>query len=123
MAQLKSTLITGTLDVTGAISQKGIALSNTYLGKTDTATNSAKLNNQDPSYYLAWANITDKPTNLVTTNSNGKIPESYLPSYVDDVIEGYYYNNKFYKESSHTTVITAESGKIYIDLATNKTYR
>lgn len=123
MAQLKSTLITGTLDVTGSISQKGIALSNTYLGKTDTAINSAKLNNQDPSYYLAWANITDKPTNLVTTNSNGKIPESYLPSYVDDVIEGYYYNSKFYKESSHTTVIAAESGKIYIDLATNKTYR
>lgn len=123
MAQLKSSLITGTLDVTGAISQKGIALSNTYLGKTDTATNSAKLNNQDPSYYLAWANITDKPTNLVTTNSNGKIPESYLPSYVDDVIEGYYYNSKFYKESSHTTIIAAESGKIYIDLATNKTYR
>ena len=52
MAQLKSTLITGTLDVTGAISQKGIALSNTYLGKTDTATNSAKLNNKEPSYYL-----------------------------------------------------------------------
>ena len=30
---------------------------------------------------------------------------------------------KFYKESAHTTEITGETGKIYIDLATNKTYR
>lgn len=54
---------------------------------------------------------------------NGKIPSSQLPSYVDDVIEGYYYNNKFYKEESHTTEITGESGKIYTDINTNKTYR
>lgn len=57
-------------------------------------------------------------------DSNGKVPSSQLPSYVDDVIEGYYYNSKFYKESTHTTEITGETGKIYIDLSgTNKTYR
>ena len=56
-------------------------------------------------------------------DSNGKVPSAQLPSYVDDVIEGYYYNNKFYKESGHTTEITGESGKIYVDLSTNKTYR
>ena len=60
---------------------------------------------------------------LATLDSNGKVPSSQLPSYVDDVIEGYYYNNKFYKEESHTTVITGESGKIYTDLGNNKTYR
>lgn len=57
-------------------------------------------------------------------DSNGKVPSSQLPSYVDDVIEGYYYNGKFYEESAHTTEITGETGKIYIDLSgTNKTYR
>ena len=56
-------------------------------------------------------------------NASGKIDETYLPSYVDDVIEGYYYNNKFYKESTHTTEITGEAGKIYVDLSTEKVYR
>lgn len=56
-------------------------------------------------------------------NSSGKIDDTYLPSYVDDVIEGYYYNSKFYKESAHTTEITGETGKIYLDIATDKTYR
>ena len=56
-------------------------------------------------------------------NEAGKVPSSQLPSYMDDVIEGYYYNNKFYEESTHTTEITAEKGKIYVDLSTEKTYR
>ena len=58
-------------------------------------------------------------------DSNGKVPESQLPSYVDDVIEGYLNGGKFYKEAAHTTTITAESGKIYVDLTNgaNKTYR
>ena len=56
-------------------------------------------------------------------DSSGKVPESQLPSYVDDIIEGYYYENKFYEDSTHTTEITGESGKIYVDLETNKTYR
>ncbi len=56
-------------------------------------------------------------------NASSKIDETYLPSYVDDVIEGYYYNSKFWKESTHTTQITGEAGKIYVDLSTDKTYR
>lgn len=56
-------------------------------------------------------------------DNNGKIPSSQLPGYVDDIIEGYYYNNKFYEEESHTTEITPETGKIYVDLSTNKAYR
>lgn len=56
-------------------------------------------------------------------NASSKIDSAYLPSYVDDVIEGYYYNEKFYKEAAHTTEITGEAGKIYVDLSTNKTYR
>lgn len=60
---------------------------------------------------------------LAELDSTGKVPSTQLPSYVDDVVEGYFYNSKFYKEAAHTTEITAESGKIYVDLATNKTYR
>jgi len=56
-------------------------------------------------------------------DSSGKVPSSQLPSYVDDVIEGYYSGGKFYEESAHTTEITGETGKIYTDLSTNKTYR
>lgn len=56
-------------------------------------------------------------------NASQKIDAVYLPSYVDDVIEGYYYNNKFYKESTYITEIIGEAGKIYVDLNTNRTYR
>lgn len=58
-----------------------------------------------------------------TLDSNGKVPSSQLPSYVDDVIEGYYSNGKFYSDSAKTKEITGEGGKIYTDLTSNKTYR
>lgn len=57
---------------------------------------------------------------------DGKILAAQLPSYVDDVIEGYLHTDgKFYKEEGHTTPITGESAKIYIDLTGGKnvTYR
>ena len=47
---------------------------------------------------------------------NGKIPADELPSYVDEVVEGYYYNNKFYKDAEHTQEITGEKSKIYVDM-------
>lgn len=51
---------------------------------------------------------------LATLNETGIIPSSQLPSYVDDVLE---------YESSAEFPVTGESGKIYVDLFTNKTYR
>ena len=60
---------------------------------------------------------------------NGQVPSQYLPSYVDDVIEGYYYNNSFYSDDSHTELIQAETGKIYVDITVennavkNESYR
>lgn len=53
---------------------------------------------------------------VATLDSSGLIPSNQLPSYVDDVIEGYYHQGKFYKEAGHSTEIKAESGKIYIDI-------
>lgn len=58
--------------------------------------------------------IKNKPTNLVTYNSEGKIDASYLPSYVDDVLE---------YASITDFPVTGEDGKIYIAKDTNKTYR
>lgn len=53
---------------------------------------------------------------VASLDENGKIPVAQLPSYVDDIIEGYYYQGAFYNEVNHTTAISGESGKIYVDL-------
>lgn len=47
-------------------------------------------------------------------DANSKVPTSQLPSYVDDVLE-------YSAKSSFPT--TGETGKIYVDTSTNKTYR
>lgn len=69
----------------------------------------------------AWQTIAIH--SVPTLDANGKILETYLPSYVDDVVEGYYYDGKFYTTSAHTTEIPAETGKIYVDIPSNTTYR
>lgn len=56
-------------------------------------------------------------------DASGKVPAAQLPSYVDDVIEGYYYNSKFYKDLNHSSEITGETDKIYVCLSSNKTFR
>ena len=45
---------------------------------------------------------------VATLDSEGKVPSSQLPGFVDDVVEGYYYNSKFYSDSAHTQEITPE---------------
>ena len=68
-----------------------------------------------------------KADGVATLYSAGKVPASQLPSYVDDVIEGYYSGGKFYtsKDSSgnYSGAVTGETGKIYVNLNDNKTYR
>ncbi len=56
-------------------------------------------------------------------DQNGLVLSSQLPSYVDDVVEGYYYEGDFYEESTHETLIVGETGKIYVDLSTDTSYR
>lgn len=51
---------------------------------------------------------------LATLNEAGKIPESQLPSYVDDVVEA---------AAQSALPTTGESGKIYVTTDTNLTYR
>lgn len=70
---------------------------------------------------------TEKGANsgVATLDATGKVPSSQLPSFVDDVLEGYLNatDGKFYEESTYETEIPAEGGKIYTDLSNNKTYR
>jgi len=47
-------------------------------------------------------------------DSGGKVPSAQLPSYVDDVVE---------YASASAFPATGETGKIYVDTTTNKTYR
>lgn len=51
---------------------------------------------------------------VATLDTNGKVPSSQLPSYVDDVLE---------YDSLSAFPATGETGKIYIAKDTNKTYR
>jgi hypothetical protein len=51
---------------------------------------------------------------IAELDENGKVPSAQLPSYVDDVIE---------KENKAAFPTTGESGKIYVALDDNKTYR
>lgn len=72
----------------------------------------------DKATTLAGYGITDAATKVELASKadlvDGKVPAAQLPSFVDDVLE-------------HDTVsdfpVTGESGKIYIDKETNKTYR
>lgn len=51
---------------------------------------------------------------IATLDNSGKVPSTQLPSYVDDVLE---------YSSSTTFPSIGESGKIYVDTNSNKSYR
>lgn len=71
------------------------------------------------------ADLVGVANGVAPLGADGLVSSAYLPSYVDDVIEGYYDadTNKFYEEAAKTTEITGETGKIYVDLETNLSYR
>lgn len=105
----------GTGNVVTGITQttSGITVS---LGSVPTTTD---LTNYVPLSQKGAAN------GVATLDGAGLVPASQLPSYVDDVLEGYYKaaDGKFYKEAAYTNLIAGETGKIYVSLDTNKTYR
>lgn len=79
------------------------------------ALNTAKINTSDKGVAGGIAEL----------DNTGKVPSSQLPSYVDDVVDGYYntIDGKFYEESAYTTEIPGEAGKIYISVDTDLQYR
>lgn len=52
-----------------------------------------------------------------------RVPAQYLPSYVDDVIEGTYVSATQFNDASTGAAAANEAGKIYVDTTTNKIYR
>lgn len=57
---------------------------------------------------------------------SGLVPSAHLPSFVDDIVEGYLLTGVFYEDSGHTIAITGAVGKIYVDLTagqSSKQYR
>ena len=121
-------------DITGLIggtpSLEGHTHDDRYYTETEVNTKLATKSNTGHTHtkseitdLATWARADTKPSyNFseiggsvdVTKQLSGKIPEANLPSYVDDVLE---YNSK----SNFPT--SGETGKIYVDISTNLTYR
>lgn len=114
----------------GTPSLEGHTHDDRYYTETEVNTKLATKSNTGHTYtkseitdLATWATADTKPSyNFseidgsvdVTRQLSGKIPEANLPSYVDDVLE---YNSK----SNFPT--SGETGKIYVDISTNLTYR
>lgn len=68
---------------------------------------------------------------IASLDGDGKVPASQLPSYVDDVLEGYYVDEIHFAEKyikNDPVYYTPEKGKIYVDISestkySGKTYR
>ena len=71
-----------------------------------------------------------KANGFASLDGNGLVPSSQLPSYVDDVIEGYatyevsetgkLSNIKLYSDEAHENPIIGESGKIYLNITSGQ---
>ena len=86
-----------------------------------------------PQYTVRLPLSVDTRTNPVTYKDNGVL-DSYIASQVlkyyalsataysktSTRVDGYYWNGNFYKESSHTTMLTPQAGKVYRDLSIDK---
>jgi hypothetical protein len=60
-------------------------------------------------------------TGIAPLGTNGLVPAEFLPSYVDAVVNGYYYNGEFYSDASHTQKITPDTHTTYVDITDSDT--
>lgn len=103
-------------DTADAITQANTATKNCVDATTDLQT---KLSEN----YFVLTSDKGIANGVAELDQNGLVPSSQLPGYVDDVVEGYFNSERFYKDSALSEEIPGETGKIYVDLETNKTYR
>lgn len=61
---------------------------------------------------------TDDDTGIAPLGENGLVPAEYLPSFVNNVVDGYFYQGKFYRDSAHTTEISPDENTTYVDITT-----
>ncbi|MEN4984028.1 hypothetical protein [Acinetobacter modestus] len=77
---------------------------------------------QDKIDLKANAQSVNQALSLKADLVDGKVPASQLPSFVDDVLEGTYINPSTFNDLNNQPY-APESGKIYVDTTSNKTYR
>ena len=139
---LASTSVSGTVQLNNTLTStdtgqaltaaQGKALNDSKLGKTENAVSASKLQTSRTISLTggvtgsvsfdgsANASIAATVTGLgvangiATLDSNGQVPSTQLPSYVDDVLE-------YLNVAAFPT--TGESGKIYVETTGNTTYR
>lgn len=63
-----------------------------------------------------------KAGGIATLGSDGKIPAAQLPSYIDDIIEGYESSGKWYNDALQQ-LESGQRGKLYYDTLTKVLYR
>lgn len=95
----------------------------------DTALDTKLQNNIDTleAKHDAFVATKGQADGFAPLDGNGLVPANHLPSYVDDVIEVYatykvsstggLTNVQLYTDATHQTLVTGESGKIYINVA------
>lgn len=115
---IQQTLITQIQEMSNNLTQE----INTVDGRVDTVSGNLTSHTGDKTIHItsaerqAWNAKQDK-----ITDDNGVVLAQYLPSYVDDVIEGTYRSaTRFDRDGSP---VTLEKDKIYLDINTNKVYR
>lgn len=118
----------------------GIGAKASTAGAADTATKLATARTINGVSFDGSSNITihatDSTARIATSligaangvaplGSDKKIPAQYIPGDIGEVLEGYYSGGKFYKESTHTTVITGSTNTMYVDIGStdNDVYR
>lgn len=89
-------------------------------GKLVNATTDNKLAGADQIYDSTQSKFQSEINALIPKLEGGKIPSSYLPSYVDDVLEGTYVNETTFNVTSGEP---KQTGVIYVDTTTNISYR
>lgn len=89
-------------------------------GKLVNATTDNKLAGTDQIYDSTQSKFQSEINALIPKLEGGKIPSNYLPSYVDDVLEGTYVNETTFNVTSGEP---KQTGVIYVDTTTNISYR
>ena len=129
---VKDSLDAAKSDTTSKINGLNVSdiTSNLSVSKTITALSESagKISATASNIQIAQSQVTDLPTalnnkletslkgaasGLAELDANGHVPAAQLPSYVDDILEG----------TLSTFPSPGETGKIYVDTATNTSYR
>lgn len=108
---------TGTIyDLTDAAAQSAIADINAVIPADASSSDKLVKTSELTSSLAGKVNTSSvgSANGVAGLDANGKVPSAQLPSYVDDVLE---------YASRSAFPATGETGKIYVDIDKNKTYR